>query len=269
MKTIISFSNLIRLLTLTLILAFFLFGTNKALATSGCCSWHGGVAYCDSSVGTYVCNDGTYSPSCGCYRAPPPPPPPPQFPKINASWNSLANTNGTYDISIVLNDNSPTRYSVTLNKVPRSDPGPLVDYTSPSFAFKNVYPGTWYLNAKKDINNVWSTVSYWTIIVPAWVAPTPTSTPIDTPTPTPIIDTSTNKKSQIILFFEWLFGLVSNKNAIVSAPAPTPTHPYTCNCAKTCTQISTCAEAYYQLDNCGCSIRDGDNDGIPCENLCR
>ena len=35
-------------------------------AKSGCCSWHGGVSYCDSSVGTYVCNDGTYSPSCGC-----------------------------------------------------------------------------------------------------------------------------------------------------------------------------------------------------------
>lgn len=39
-------------------------------ATSGCCSWHGGVSYCDSSVGRYVCNDGTYSPSCGCYRKP-------------------------------------------------------------------------------------------------------------------------------------------------------------------------------------------------------
>ncbi len=39
-------------------------------AARGCCSWHGGVDYCDSSVGRYVCNDGTYSPSCGCYRAP-------------------------------------------------------------------------------------------------------------------------------------------------------------------------------------------------------
>lgn len=39
-------------------------------ARSGCCSWHGGVDYCDTSVGRYVCNDGTYSPSCGCYREP-------------------------------------------------------------------------------------------------------------------------------------------------------------------------------------------------------
>lgn len=34
--------------------------------TRGCCSHHRGVSYCDSSVGRLVCNDGTYSPSCGC-----------------------------------------------------------------------------------------------------------------------------------------------------------------------------------------------------------
>ncbi len=38
-------------------------------AQQGCCSWHGGISHCDSSVGRYVCSDGTYSPSCGCYRA--------------------------------------------------------------------------------------------------------------------------------------------------------------------------------------------------------
>lgn len=34
--------------------------------TRGCCSHHKGVGYCDSSTGRIVCNDGTYSPSCGC-----------------------------------------------------------------------------------------------------------------------------------------------------------------------------------------------------------
>ena len=34
-------------------------------AKSGCCSWHGGVSYCAEN-GRYVCNDGTYSPSCTC-----------------------------------------------------------------------------------------------------------------------------------------------------------------------------------------------------------
>jgi hypothetical protein len=34
----------------------------------GCCSWHGGVDGCDRDVGSLVCNDGTYSPSCGCEK---------------------------------------------------------------------------------------------------------------------------------------------------------------------------------------------------------
>ena len=36
------------------------------LAGRGCCSWHGGQSYCDTNMGRWVCNDGTYSPSCGC-----------------------------------------------------------------------------------------------------------------------------------------------------------------------------------------------------------
>jgi len=52
-----------------------------------------------------------------------------------------------------------------------------------------------------------------------------------------------------------------------STPTPSPT--YVCDCSKTCTQISTCAEAYYQLNTCGCSRRDGDKDGIPCDSMCQ
>ncbi|MDX1373632.1 MAG: thermonuclease family protein, partial [Nitrososphaeraceae archaeon] len=43
---------------------------------------------------------------------------------------------------------------------------------------------------------------------------------------------------------------------------------YSCNCSKKCDEISSCDEAYFQLNQCGCSKRDGDNDGIPCENIC-
>jgi micrococcal nuclease len=43
---------------------------------------------------------------------------------------------------------------------------------------------------------------------------------------------------------------------------------YTCNCSKTCGEMSSCEEAYYQLEVCGCTRRDGDNDGVPCENIC-
>jgi hypothetical protein len=44
---------------------------------------------------------------------------------------------------------------------------------------------------------------------------------------------------------------------------------YVCDCSKTCTQIRSCKEAYYQLEVCRCNKRDGDSDGIPCENLCK
>jgi len=51
-------------------------------------------------------------------------------------------------------------------------------------------------------------------------------------------------------------------------PAVQNSGTYTCNCSKSCTQISSCDEAYYQLNTCGCSARDGDQDGVPCESLC-
>lgn len=36
-----------------------------------------------------------------------------------------------------------------------------------------------------------------------------------------------------------------------------------------CKRLRSCDEACYKLIQCGQKIRDGDNDGIPCENLCR
>lgn len=44
---------------------------------------------------------------------------------------------------------------------------------------------------------------------------------------------------------------------------------YTCDCGKRCSQIATCEEAYFQLSECGCTKRDSDSDGIPCESLCK
>lgn len=44
---------------------------------------------------------------------------------------------------------------------------------------------------------------------------------------------------------------------------------YTCDCSKLCGQIQTCDEAYFQLNNCSCTKRDSDKDGVPCESLCR
>jgi Excalibur calcium-binding domain len=41
------------------------------------------------------------------------------------------------------------------------------------------------------------------------------------------------------------------------------------DCADTyCSRMSSCAEAHYKLTVCRQSKRDGDHDGIPCENVC-
>lgn len=44
---------------------------------------------------------------------------------------------------------------------------------------------------------------------------------------------------------------------------------FICDCGKSCSQINSCDEAYYQLSTCGCKTRDSDGDGVPCEALCR
>lgn len=44
---------------------------------------------------------------------------------------------------------------------------------------------------------------------------------------------------------------------------------FTCNCSKTCAQMSSCAEAQYQLNVCGCSKRDADGDGVACDADCQ
>ena len=62
----------------------------------------------------------------------------------------------------------------------------------------------------------------------------------------------------------------------VQQPVPISTQPpaqsvapaFTCNCSKSCTQMASCEEAYFQLNQCGCGARDRDKDGVPCEDIC-
>lgn len=44
---------------------------------------------------------------------------------------------------------------------------------------------------------------------------------------------------------------------------------FTCDCSKTCPQISSCDEAQFQLNTCGCTVRDADHDGIACDADCQ
>lgn len=54
------------ILLIILMITVFSFNISKTYAGRGCCSWHGGQAYCDTTTGRWVCSDGTYSPSCKC-----------------------------------------------------------------------------------------------------------------------------------------------------------------------------------------------------------
>ncbi len=71
--------------------------------------------------------------------------------------------------------------------------------------------------------------------------------------PTPTIKTMTPTVTKI----ENVLGETENNNSA-----------FVCDCKKSCTKISSCEEAYYQLNNCGCNERDGNEDGVPCESLC-
>jgi endonuclease YncB( thermonuclease family) len=57
--------------------------------------------------------------------------------------------------------------------------------------------------------------------------------------------------------------------ALVAPVAPKASSGYTCNCSKTCANMSSCSEAQYQLNTCGCSARDADDDGIACDSDCQ
>lgn len=88
--------------------------------------------------------------------------------------------------------------------------------------------------------------------------PTLTSTPTTAPTykatakPTPVITAAPTP----------VIKLATPIPTIAATPASGGTG---CNCAKTCDEMTSCAEAQYQLNICKCTQRDRDNDGIACD----
>ena len=54
---------------------------------------------------------------------------------------------------------------------------------------------------------------------------------------------------------------------INSQPNERNSTEYICSCSKTCSEISSCTEAQYQLNTCGCSARDTDHDGTACDGV--
>ena len=90
--------------------------------------------------------------------------------------------------------------------------------------------------------------------------PTLTPTPLPTKTPSP---TATKKPTTT--------PTPTSTKIVIPTNTPIQSQPssgFQCNCSKTCPNMASCEEAYYQLINCGCSRRDGDKDGVPCEEIC-
>ena len=93
--------------------------------------------------------------------------------------------------------------------------------------------------------------------------PTPTTkqTTAESSTTTPTSQNSSSQSTQ------------QQQTTVPQAPtvqSPTQTGgSYACNCSKTCPQMSSCEEAQYQLNVCGCKARDADKDGIACDSDCQ
>ena len=105
-----------------------------------------------------------------------------------------------------------------------------------------------------------------TVIVTITATPKPTVT--HTPTPTP-----TRTPTRIVTPLQTK--APTPTSAWIPSPIPTTTPVvqtgggYVCDCSKTCPNMSSCAEAQYQLNTCGCKVRDNDHDGIACDVDCQ
>lgn len=291
--------------TLFFFLLLFSFSTKKTIAHSGRTDSSGGHnCNVGSCAGTYHYHNGGYTPP-STWVVPTPIFPI----STNAIWSWSPNLNKTYDVEVKLDDANPTQYSAVFSKCKGCDPGPLVDFSTNKFKFENVSPGVWYMNVKKEVSGRWSNIVYWKIEVPDWVSPTPTPTPsiVAKNTSTSSSPTSSDNSDFIltivILFLvcsmyfgykliNWFLIYAKNNDWVYtiliwiaifgcifvyslfanhednSKYGNSKKSNYVCNCSKTCPNLS-CAEAYFQLNDCGCSVRDGDGDGVPCEAQCR
>lgn len=289
---------------LFIVFSFFTLFPSQVYSHSGRTDAFGGHnCYVGSCAGTYHYHNGGYTPPARTYV------PTPVFPiNTNATWTWSSNLNETYDLVVELDDTNPTEYSAVLSKCKGCDPGPLTDFYTNKFKFEDVAPGIWYMNVKKEGLGRWSNTVYWTIEVPDWVPPSPSPTPVVINNTNPPVQHSSSNSDfafMVILFLvlgfflyagyrglkwfinyaknnDWVYGVLfwlgliglsllfsgnstSNKS---SNESETKSSGYICNCSKTCPNL-TCDEAYFQLEECGCSVRDGDGDGVPCEAQCR
>lgn len=84
-----------------------------------------------------------------------------------------------------------------------------------------------------------------------------------TPTVTSQISTPKPTTSQVITIQPTVY-----TPPIIQQTTKPSSSGFSCSCSKVCDAMASCAEAYFQLNECGCSKRDGDSDGVPCESIC-
>ncbi|WCX78433.1 thermonuclease family protein [Pseudomonas aeruginosa] len=80
-------------------------------------------------------------------------------------------------------------------------------------------------------------------------------------------------KSEQVAPSEWRQAQRSGSTSQRASIRPPSTSPqqsgFNCSVIKSCRQMSSCAEARFQLRTCRNPRIDGDGDGIPCEAICR
>ena len=59
-----------------------------------------------------------------------------------------------------------------------------------------------------------------------------------------------------------------NARSAPSQPRQVPAQ-FNCGSKQYCREMASCEEARFYMYQCGVATMDGDNDGIPCENMCR
>jgi len=67
--------------------------------------------------------------------------------------------------------------------------------------------------------------------------------------------------------WEWRRSARRVRGGAMRAPA-VGTESFACGVKRSCREMTHCAEARFQLEECGLSQLDGDADGVPCEAIC-
>ena len=67
----------------------------------------------------------------------------------------------------------------------------------------------------------------------------------------------------------WEWRRSGRRSSAAAVASRSPSVAFTCGRKNYCREMTSCDEAIFYLRRCGLSTIDGDNDGVPCEKICR